>query len=82
MLRRLASNGANLSSYLKYFTNTLLDAEDESAHIEPEDKFAPSTRNWIYSLKPRPTLTKATTYRVEAVLGLQSLKGNLPSTSI
>lgn len=47
-----------------------LDAEDKSAHIEPEDKFAPSTRNWIYSLKPRQTLTKATTYRVEAALGL------------
>ncbi|WP_009631786.1 alpha-2-macroglobulin family protein [Synechocystis sp. PCC 7509] len=57
-----------------------LDEQDKSAYIEPENKFDPSTRNWIYSLKPRQTLTKATTYRWEAASGLRPLNGNLPST--
>lgn len=57
-----------------------LDEEEKSADIVPEEKFDPSIRNWVYSLKPRQTLTKATTYRWEAAAGLRPVNGNLPST--
>lgn len=59
--------------------NVALDEEEKSADIEPEEKFDPSTRNWVYSLEPRQTLTKATTYRWEVGSGLRSLDGNLLS---
>ncbi len=53
--------------------------EEQAADPQPEEKFDPSTRNWVYILEPRHTLTKATTYRWEVASGLRSLNGNLPS---
>ncbi len=56
-----------------------LDEEEKSVDIAPEQKFDPSTRNWVYSLKPRQTLTKATSFRWEVASGLRPSNGNLPS---
>jgi alpha-2-macroglobulin len=57
-----------------------LDKEEKSTEVNPADKFDPSTRSWVYSLKLGQDLTKATTYRWEADSGLRPVNGNLPST--
>ncbi len=55
-------------------------AEDKSSEYNrPRSEFDPSTRNWIYTIAPRSSLAKATTYRLEFTPGLLPARGNLPS---
>ena len=42
-------------------------------------KFDPSSREWIYTIKPLKTLDKATTYHLDFAEGLRPIDGNLPS---
>ncbi len=53
--------------------------ENKTEDTQPQEKFDPSTRNWVYTLEPRQTLNKATNYRWEASAGLHPVNGNLPS---
>lgn len=45
---------------------------------QPQEKFDPSQRNWVYTLTPRRALEKATNYRLEFSPGLRPARGNLP----
>ncbi|MBW4665238.1 MAG: Ig-like domain-containing protein [Chroococcus sp. CMT-3BRIN-NPC107] len=56
-----------------------LENKERLIDSPPEENLDSSTRNWVYSLKPRQTLTKATSYRWEVASGLRPLNGNLPS---
>jgi uncharacterized protein YfaS (alpha-2-macroglobulin family) len=53
--------------------------EDSLENQSSEDKFAPSD-NWIYTVKPRSTLRKATQYNLNLAPGLLPSQGNLPSS--
>jgi uncharacterized protein YfaS (alpha-2-macroglobulin family) len=53
--------------------------EYSSDYQSPHEKFDPSSRNWTYTIKPRPTLSKATRYRLEFAAGLRPSRGNLAS---
>jgi hypothetical protein len=46
----------------------------------PQEKFNPSSREWIYVLSPQQTLEKATRYQLEIAPGLRPRQGNLAST--
>jgi alpha-2-macroglobulin len=45
----------------------------------PQEKFNPATREWLYVLSPQQTLEKATRYQLEVAPGIRPLKGNLAS---
>ncbi|WP_013321633.1 alpha-2-macroglobulin family protein [Gloeothece verrucosa] len=63
--------GINLKAALK---------PDDNTNNNPEEKFEPSGRNWIYTITPNTTLKKATRYRLEFSPGLRPLHGNLASS--
>ncbi|HEY9667700.1 MAG TPA: MG2 domain-containing protein, partial [Coleofasciculaceae cyanobacterium] len=46
---------------------------------QSQEKFDPSQRKWNYTLTPKRSLEKATTYRLEFSPGLRPLRGNLPT---
>jgi hypothetical protein len=58
---------------------SLKPEEDSSEYQSAQEKFDSSGRNWIYTIKPRPTLSKATSYRLKFAPGLRPSKGNLVS---
>lgn len=43
--------------------------------------FDASQKNWVYTLKPRSDLAKATTYALSIAPGVESAQGNLPTTA-
>jgi alpha-2-macroglobulin len=53
------------------------EAEENTA--DPQTRFDPSQRPWLYTLKPQRTLDKATRYRLEFTPGLRPAHGNMPS---
>ncbi|HEY9612947.1 Ig-like domain-containing protein, partial [Allocoleopsis sp.] len=61
-------------------TPTTSDQTQEQANPnQPEEKFDPSQRNWVYTLTPQRSLEKATNYRLEFSPGLRPTRGNLPT---
>jgi hypothetical protein len=53
--------------------------EDSSDYQSPQEQFDSSSRHWIYTIKPSPTLTKATRYALKFAPGLRPTHGNLAS---
>ena len=53
--------------------------ENSSENQSPQEKFNSSTKQWIYELKPRSTLDKATRYTLKFSPGILPTRGNLPS---
>ena len=53
--------------------------EKASENEQPQQKFDPSARKWLYTLIPQQTLEKATRYRLAFSPGLRPAQGNLPS---
>ncbi|NEO33009.1 MAG: alpha-2-macroglobulin family protein [Symploca sp. SIO3C6] len=53
--------------------------EDElaSENQQPQEKFDISGRDWVYTIQPRQSLAKATSYRLEFSPGLRPARGNL-----
>lgn len=51
----------------------------ESDLSNPEERFDPSTRSWVYTLEPQRELDKATKYKLEFTAGLRPAQGNLPT---
>ncbi|MGK7874581.1 MAG: alpha-2-macroglobulin [Xenococcaceae cyanobacterium] len=57
----------------------LKEEETSSDYQQPQEKFDPSSRNWVYTITPRHPLEKATPYQLKFSPGLRPTRGNLPS---
>lgn len=53
--------------------------EKSEETTQPQEKFAPSLRQWNYTIIPRQKLKKGTGYRLEFAPGLKPLRGNMAS---
>lgn len=63
--------------------NVDVELKPEDINVEssqdPSTNFDPSLREWIYTIKPKKALNKATNYHLEIAQGVSPMNGNLPS---
>jgi len=80
---------ASVQEHLKFYSEDKTKAiafkveleknQEAPASENPQEKFDPSARQWIYKITPQQTLEKAKRYRLEFSPGLRAAQGNLAS---
>ncbi len=75
----LKPEGQNRTIALNVELKEEKERRNSDRFTNPQEKFNPALRQWIYRLTPRQKLEKATQYHLELASGIRPATGNLPT---